>query len=90
MGLVIEFANLDPWNLDKDINTVENRTREARTISLYRHRATITGLLRVTHETTWTWIHRTNERETSRISTALLDTIDSDFAIFEWLAKGFE
>lgn len=90
MRLVIEFANLDARNLNKDIDTVENRSREARTIALYRHRTTGTWLLGVTHETTRTWIHRTDERKTGRISTALLDTIDRDLAIFKWLSKCLE
>ena len=33
-----EFSCFDSWNLDKYIDTIENRTRESRTIFFYRHR----------------------------------------------------
>lgn len=53
-------------------------------------RTTDAGFLRISHITTRTGVHSTYERESTRITTAHIHTVDRDLAIFEWLAKRLE
>lgn len=85
-----EFAGFHPRNLDENIDTVEDRTRETPTIALDRMRTTDAGFLRIAHIATRTRVHGAHQRKTTWIPTTHVHTIDRDLAIFERLAKGLE
>jgi hypothetical protein len=85
-----EFTRFHARNLDENIDTVEDRTREASTIPLDRMRTTDAGFLRIAHITTRTRVHSAHQRKTTRISTTHIHTIDRDLAVFERLAKRLE
>lgn len=53
-------------------------------------RTTATGLLRIAHIPTGTRIHSSHERESTRIPTTHIDTIDRDLTIFKGLSECFE
>ena len=89
-SLLTEFPGLHPWYLDEYIDTIEYRSREPRAILVDRQWRTGTWLLRISHVSTGTWVHRTDERESCRISTRLIDTIDRDLSVFKWLAERLE
>lgn len=87
---VLDFSDFHPRHLDKYIHTIEYWSWESRSIPLYRMRTTTTCFLGVTHVSTWTGIHRSDEGESTWIPTARIDTIDRDFAIFERLSESLE
>lgn len=89
-SLCLELAWLHPWNLDKYIDTIEDRTREASTIPFDRMGTTDTGFLWITHIPTWAGVHGSHEGKSRWIPCAHIHTIDRDFTIFEWLSEGLE
>lgn len=84
---LFEFTDLDARNLDEYIDSIKNWPGESRTVAFDHMSITAAFFIRVTHIPTRTWIHRTNERKSTRISAGHIDTINRDFAIFEWLTK---
>lgn len=53
-------------------------------------RTTDAGFLRISHITTRTGVHSTHQRESTRITTTHIHTVDRDLAVFERLTKGLE
>jgi hypothetical protein len=85
-----DLTDLHSWHLDEEIDSIKDRSGETRSVAVDRHRCTDTCLLRITHISTGTWIHSADERESCGIPTGLIDSVDCDLAIFEWLSQGLE
>ncbi len=89
-SLLLKFTQTHSRNLDKNIDTVKYRSRKPRTIPLDRHTRTYTRLFSITEKSTWTWVHRSDERKSRGISRTLVHSIDRDLTVLEWLAKCLE
>ncbi len=87
---LFEFSDFDTRNLDKNIDTIKNRSREAGSIFFYDMRATATFFFWISEKSTWTGVHGSNKRKPRRISTTHIHAIDGDFAIFEWLSESLK
>lgn len=87
---VSEILNFDSRHSDEEIDAIEDRSREFRTVAFDLRFAAGTGFFFVSEVSTRTRIERTDEDEFRGIGITRIDPIDRNLAVFERLSEHFE